>query len=161
MEEGIWVGQDGKQQGPYDEADVRRWVAEGRFGRDAVGWRKGLPDWVPLATLLGRAAAPPAPPPMASRPAFSDPATSRPDGWAATTHAHRDDPQHTDVDRQSLPPPPSLHWALVVLFTILTLGIFGLVWPFIQANWVRRIDGESKARLMLGVALTCYSWAIS
>ena len=159
MEEGIWVGQDGKQQGPYGEAEVRRWVAEGRFGRDAVAWRKGMPDWVPLATLLGEreAAPPPAPPPpMASRPASFRGTEPQSDDWAAAMDARRRDQQQAYVDRRSLPTPPSLHWGLVVLFTILTLGIFGIVWPFIQANWVRRIDGESNAKLMLGLSITCY-----
>jgi Pilin (bacterial filament)/GYF domain 2 len=159
MEEGIWVGQDGKQQGPYDEADVRRWLAEGRFGRDAVAWRKGMPDWVPLATLFGEpaAAAPPpvAPPPMASRPASFSGTAPQPDDWVAAMDARRRDQQQTP-DRNSLPPPPSLHWGLVLLFTILTFGIFGIVWPFIQANWVRRVDGESNAKLMLGLSITCY-----
>ena len=159
MEEGIWIGQDGKQQGPYSEADVRRWMAEGRFGRDAVAWRKGMPDWVPLATLLGEpaAAAPPpvAPPPVASRASFAG-AAPQADDWASAMDARRHEQQETYSNRRSLPAPPSLHWGLVVLFTILTLGIFGIVWPFIQANWVRRIDGESNAKLMLGLSITCY-----
>jgi Tfp pilus assembly major pilin PilA len=45
---------------------------------------------------------------------------------------------------------------LVWLFTILTLGIFGLVWPFIQANWVRKIDGRCNAILLLGLAMGCF-----
>jgi hypothetical protein len=158
MEEGIWVGQDGKQEGPCSEADVRRWLAEGRFGRDAVAWRKGMPDWVPLTTLLGErpAAAPASPPPMAARPASFSGSAARAADWAATVEARRDDQQQTYANRKSLPSPPSLHWALVVLFTILTLGIFGIVWPFIQANWVRRIDEQSSAKTMLGLAITCY-----
>lgn len=156
MEEGIWVGQDGKQHGPYGEADVRRWLAEGRFGRDAVGWRKGMPDWVPLATLLGEsvaAAPPPAPPPMASRPATFTGRAPQADDWADALDA-RDQPTYSS--RSALPSPPSLHWGLVLLFTVLTFGIFGIVWPFIQANWVRRIDEQSNAKLMLGLSIACY-----
>jgi type II secretory pathway pseudopilin PulG len=159
MEDGIWVGRDGKQQGPYSEADVRRWLAEGRFGRDAVGWRKGMSDWAPLASLLREpvaAAPPPAPPPATPRPATFEGRAPRRDGWADTANAYGSDEQPTYASRRDLPPPPSMHWGLVILFTILTLGIFGIVWPFIQANWVRRIDGESNAKLMLGLSITCY-----
>lgn len=156
MEEGIWVGQDGRKLGPYSEADVRHWTTEGRFNRDAVAWREGMPDWVPLATLLGRAAAPPplAPPPMGPPLAF--PGAPPHGDWAHAMAARRDSQQQGHADRSSLPTPPSMHWGLVLLFTILTLGIFGIVWPFIQASWVRKIDRQSNATLLLGLALGCY-----
>lgn len=57
------------------------------------------------------------------------------------------------ADRAYLPPPPSLHWGWVFLFSILTLGIFAVVWPFIQANWVRKIDPRSIAWPMLWLSL--------
>ena len=57
------------------------------------------------------------------------------------------------ADRAYLLPPPSLHWGWVLLFTILTFGIFAIVWPFIQAGWVRRIDPQSSASLMLWLSL--------
>lgn len=158
--EGIWIGQDGKKYGPYSLADVRHWVAEGRFGATTVAWREGLPDWVPLATLLAGPAhaAPPAmaPPPMAPPPPAFAGAASQGEGGVAAMDARRRDQQPSHASRGSLPPPPSLHWGLVVLFTILTLGIFGIVWPFIQANWVRKIDRHSNATLILGLALGCY-----
>lgn len=47
--------------------------------------------------------------------------------------------------RRTVPPPPQLHWALVLLFTVVTLGIFYLVWIIVQARWVKRIDPESQA----------------
>jgi len=59
------------------------------------------------------------------------------------------------ADRAALPAPPSLHWGWVFLFSVLSFGIFAVVWPFIQANWVRRIDPRSNATLMLGAALGC------
>ncbi|MBD8871484.1 pilin [Rhodanobacter sp. DHB23] len=70
-------------------------------------------------------------------------------------HANRQGrPSHTEAaDRACLPPPPSLHWGWVFLLSVLTLGIFAVVWPFIQANWVRRIDPRSSASLMLWLSL--------
>lgn len=68
--------------------------------------------------------------------------------------AHRDD-YSSAADNAGIPTPPSLHWALVWLFAILTCGIFGLVWPFIQASWVRKIDPRSNAMLLLGLATAC------
>ena len=43
------------------------------------------------------------------------------------------------------PPPPSLHWALVLLLSWITLGLFGTVWMFVQSIWVKNIDPQSKA----------------
>lgn len=54
-----------------------------------------------------------------------------------------------------MPTPPSLHWGWVLLFSVLSFGIFAIVWPFIQANWVRKIDPRSSAMPMLGMALGC------
>jgi len=52
----------------------------------------------------------------------------------------------------NVPKPPSLHWALVLLFSLLTGGILFLVWMFRQAAWVRRIDPMSKALRVLVIA---------
>ena len=53
----------------------------------------------------------------------------------------------------SAPLPPRLHWALVLLFTVLTFGVFFVAWIFIQAAWVRKIHPESKAMTLLFVYL--------
>lgn len=50
-----------------------------------------------------------------------------------------------------LPPPPKLHWGLVVLFSLLTLGLFYIVWLFVQSTWVRRIDPRSNATALMSV----------
>ncbi len=49
------------------------------------------------------------------------------------------------VAAASFPPPPKLHWGLLLSFTILTLGIFMVVWLFIQSSWAKKIDPESNA----------------
>lgn len=44
------------------------------------------------------------------------------------------------------PSPPALHWGWVLLLSIVTLGLFYIVWIFVQAVWVRRrIDRKSHA----------------
>jgi len=44
-----------------------------------------------------------------------------------------------------MPKPPRLHWGFVLLFQIVTFGLFNAVWLLVQANWVRRVNGTSKA----------------
>jgi hypothetical protein len=50
----------------------------------------------------------------------------------------------------NVPLPPKLHWGWVLLLTIVTAGLFYVIWGFVQAVWVRRIDRESNAlKLMI------------
>jgi hypothetical protein len=44
----------------------------------------------------------------------------------------------------ALPAPPSLHWAVVLILSILTLGIFFMIWWGVQAFWVKRLTGCSR-----------------
>ncbi len=41
--------------------------------------------------------------------------------------------------------PPGMHWGLVLILALVTCGIFGLVWMFLQAGFVKKIDPASKA----------------
>jgi len=154
--EKIWIAQNGERSGPFDEADVRRWLAEGRYNEQTLAWRQGLAEWVPLYSLFPERAS--TPPPTATPPA-SAPATFSAADRPGATH-HLDEPtsvyrEPAQTLRNTLPAAPSLHWGLVLLFSILTLGIFAVVWPFIQANWVRKIDSDSKAMMLLGAGLGC------
>jgi len=135
-----WIGQNGQKYGPYTEANVRQWIGEGRFGPETLTWCDGMAAWAPLKQVFPDAAA-------VEPPAFKAPPAPPGDFFSG-------DPSDAPAQRRAdLPPPPSLHWGMVLLLTIVTLGIFGIVWPFIQAGWVRKIDGSSRARLLLGLAL--------
>ena len=41
--------------------------------------------------------------------------------------------------------PPNLHWSLVLLFTILTCGLFSAIWNLVQAEWMKKVAPQSKA----------------
>ena len=45
---------------------------------------------------------------------------------------------------RSFPPPPRLPWGWVLALSIVTLGIFGMIWMVVQANWVRKVTRNSK-----------------
>jgi Tfp pilus assembly major pilin PilA len=162
-EDAIWIGQDGQKYGPYTEADVRQRLADGKLTGDTLAWRNGLAEWIPLATMFPKTAArePPPPPPVRafggayagpSSAVDTNPATFS-DGYSAR---HSGESETADAERAALPAPPSLHWGLVLLFTALTFGIFGIIWPFIQAAWVRKIDGQSRATLLMAIAVACF-----
>ncbi len=152
----IWIGQNGERYGPYSGENVRQWLKEGKLQSDALAWRNGMADWVSLASLFPPTAVEGSlPPPMAS--AVVSPFADTQAGYAPESFAAQgdDSPHATRAEHVNFPEPPSLHWGLVWLFTGLTLGIFGLIWPFIQASWVRKIDPRSKATLLLGFAMGC------
>jgi hypothetical protein len=54
------------------------------------------------------------------------------------------------------PSPPRLHWGWVLALNILTRGFFGFVWLIVQANWVRKVRGESIAFALAIVHLLFY-----
>ena len=51
------------------------------------------------------------------------------------------------------PDPPNLHWGLVLLFSVLTCGVFILVWEIVLAFWVKKVDPESKSVFYYGGAV--------
>jgi hypothetical protein len=51
----------------------------------------------------------------------------------------------TPVASQNAPKPLSLHWAIVLVLSIVTLGLFTFLWIFRQARFARKIDTSSKA----------------
>jgi hypothetical protein len=61
----IFIFKDGRQEGPYSLEEVRRLRADGKLMNSDYAWQDGLPDWTPLASIPGIAAAitPPTVPP--------------------------------------------------------------------------------------------------
>jgi len=58
------------------------------------------------------------------------------------------------ANRQALPAPPSLHWAIVLAFSVVTLGAFAWIWAFVQAVFVKRLTGTWKPLIWLSVPLS-------
>jgi hypothetical protein len=133
------VARGGQQYGPYTLDQLRDYFNQGSVQSTDLVWSPGMTTWRPVSDVLTPAAAPGAPlPPTAEAPQalpVSSPSVP-PSGEVA-----------------AYPKPPSLHWALVLLFAVLTCGIFSLVWMFIQAWWVRRIDPTCKALFVLAVGI--------
>ena len=123
-----WYEQDGQQAGPVTAAGIARLVAEGRLGPAHRVWRDGMAGWEPLGSVreLAEAVAarpPPAPPPLGARaPAAPPPGptTPVPAGPGATTWA----PPAGTVAAPAL---EQVSVATVLLLSIVTVGIYGLV----------------------------------
>jgi hypothetical protein len=64
-------------------------------------------------------------------------------------------PAPSPVPAASGPMPPDMHWALVLVFASVSCGLFGLVWLFIEASFMKKIDRASKAILFLILGFVC------
>jgi hypothetical protein len=54
------------------------------------------------------------------------------------------------------PSPPDLHWGIVLALWLVTCGLFGTVWLFVQAVWLRKVQPGAQALtyLIIGFGLT-------
>lgn len=141
----VHVSRNGVSFGPYEESQATALFASGNIAPTDLVWKEGMPAWREAVEIFGVRSVPPAvrPPPISNPTAavIARPATNQPrQAYETNTGAHR---QATTSLEQSLP--PKLHWGLVLLFTVLTVGIFALVWIFIQSNWIKKLDPASNA----------------
>jgi hypothetical protein len=122
------VSRNGQMYGPYTLEDLQRYVASGNVLLTDLAKSEDMPDWVPVAQILGSAGTP-----LAS-PAYPTPAAY---------------PQPPAV---AYPDPPNLNWGLELLLGFLTCGLFVVVWNLIIAAWANRIQPASKALMYYIVA---------
>jgi hypothetical protein len=132
------LARGGHQYGPFTLEQLRDQYSQGTVQATDLIWCAGMVAWSPVGEVLGPAVAPAAPPPL-------DPETLR--------APSRSPAPVLRSENVAFPKPPSLHWALVMLFTALTCGLFGLVWMFVHAVWVRRIDPTCNALFVLAVGI--------
>jgi hypothetical protein len=126
---------NGQEYGPYTPADLQKYLADGSIRPSDQARTEDMRNWVPLSQLLGGAGetqSPPSPP-------------TQPPAWTRAEQRPQQGPL--------FPLPPSMHWGLVLLLTIVTCGLFALIWLFIQASWVKKIDPVSRSTFFLGVGL--------
>jgi len=121
------VSRNGQMYGPYTLEDLQRYVAAGNILPTDLAKGDDMPDWVPVAQILGAAGAP-APPTYATPAAY---------------------PQQPGV---AYPDPPNLNWGLELLLGFLTCGLFVIVWNLIIASWANRIQPASKALMYYIIA---------
>jgi hypothetical protein len=136
-----WVAPGGQQQGPFSLADVRRMIAEGRVSTTDLAWAEGLPNWAPLSQVIPAetpAYAPAPPSPVAAQPNYGSLGAQPAAAPMAAPSAG--------------PIPPNLHWALVLIISMFTFGLFGIVWIFVESSFVKRIDPRNISRALFIVA---------
>jgi hypothetical protein len=48
----IFIYKNKQQYGPYDDAQIAEWLRMGQCSPQDYGWREGMTDWQPLASVL-------------------------------------------------------------------------------------------------------------
>jgi uncharacterized protein DUF4339 len=123
------VSRNGQMYGPYTLEDLQRYVASGNVLPTDLAKSEDMPDWLPVAQILGTAGAPAVPAPVYAAP----PAYPQPAGTA-------------------YPDPPNLNWGLELLLGFLTCGVFVIVWNLVIASWANRVQPASKALMYYIIA---------
>lgn len=111
-----FISREGQQYGPYTLADLQRYVASGEVLLTDLATSEGMTTPVPVGQIVGNIAAP---------------APYQPGPALAASAFY--------------PDPPNLHWGLVLLFGVLSCGIFSIVWDIVQASWLKKVEPYSKA----------------
>lgn len=125
-----FIKRDLQEYGPYTLSELQRYVASGNVLLTDLCHSEGATDWLPVSQVIGNIPVPQAAP--------------------APTQA-----SIAAAAAAQYPAPPSLHWALVLLLGIVTCGIFLWVWAIVQANWVRKVQPNSKGMVLWSFAILC------
>ncbi|MBB5342229.1 DUF4339 domain-containing protein [Tunturibacter empetritectus] len=120
------VSRNGQMYGPYTLEDLQRYVASGNVLPTDMAKSDTMPDWVPVAQILGSAGVP-ATASYAAPVAYSQPTNAYPD-------------------------PPNLNWVLELLLGFLTCTLFVVVWNLVIAAWANKVQPASKALMFYIIA---------
>lgn len=111
-----FITRDDQRYGPYTLADLQRYVSSGEILLTDLAQSEGMSAPLPVSQIIGTIS-------VSQSPVFAGPAS------LATAY----------------PDPPNLHWALVLLFGIISCGLFIAAWDIVQAVWMRQVAPQSKA----------------
>ncbi len=167
-----FILRNGQQYGPYSQANLQLYLSVGNISLNDLGRTEAMNEWLPLAQIMSNPALSPPPAPAGGPGAVyngfnAPPPTTVPNGTSyAGYNVQRIPPPNSTPTCTGYPvkpgmtvgsttplPPGGMHWAVLLLLAVVTLGLFGTIWAFVQANWVRKIDQQSKAILFLVISL--------
>jgi uncharacterized membrane protein HdeD (DUF308 family) len=147
------------EYGPYTLADLQRYVAQGSILLTDMARSEGMTEWAPLSQIMGNI--PIQTPPVTPAASATPVATGTPVATATPVYAVGTVYSGAAVSPQAsnaYPIPPDLHWALVLLIGWFC-SLFPLIWLFVEAGFVRKLDRTSNFMTFL-IAGMC-TWVVS
>ena len=140
------VARNGQTYGPYTLEELQRYVASGNVLLTDSAKSADMADWIPVSQLLGS---------VTGASPF-DPVTGAPAPGYAPAAAAFPGASLVYGSAIAFPDPPNLSWGLLLLFGLLTCGVFTVIYDLIQAFWWKRILPSSRVVLLYGIAYACY-----
>jgi hypothetical protein len=138
------------EYGPYTLADLQRYVAQGSILLTDLTRSEGMTEWTPVSQVLGNI---PVQVPVATMQVPGSPTYGSASGGTGTVYSGT--PSYAGQAVSATPGgpvPPDFHWALVLLVGFFC-NLFQLIWLFVEAGFVKKIDRESKAVALLAASL--------
>jgi hypothetical protein len=135
-----FIKRESTEYGPYSLSDLQKYVASGNILLTDLCRSEGLTEWVPVSQVIGNIPVPVA----ATQPAA---------GGGANAGAYGSQAGYAAPMTEQFPPPPSLHWAVVLLLTFVTCGIFSMIWLVVEMLWIKKVKPNSKSAIYLTVAV--------
>ena len=150
-----FIKRDLNEYGPYSLADLQKYVASGNILLTDLCRSDGLTDWVPVSQVIGNIPVPA----VAPQPAAPQPGAGTVYGGGAGAPAYGSQGAYAAPVGQQYPPPPSLHWGIVLLLTVLTCGIFAMIWLVVEMLWIKKVKPDTKSATYLTIAV-CFWLAL-
>jgi len=139
------VTRNGQSYGPYTLDDLQRYVASGNVLPTDLAKSDEMDEWTPVAQVLGGSIA------------AAGGAMVAPYAGGVAPYAGGVAPVYPAGGGVPYPDPPNLHWALVLLIGVFTCGLFLVVWEFVQAVWMRKVNPRSNALFFyIGAAIIAF-----
>ncbi len=140
------VSRNGQMYGPYTLEDLQRYLQTGNVLPSDLAKSEEMTNWLPVSQILG----------ISSQPIH--PSATGTQGFGAQTFGAQTVgaqapgylPAMSGVSAAgafagAYPDPPNLNWGLVLLFGILTCGLFSIIWEIVIAAFSKKLDPASKA----------------
>jgi hypothetical protein len=137
-----YVKRDSEQYGPYSLADLQRYLAQGNIAPTDLARSEGLDQWVEVQQIVGNIAVQQPPPPgpnYGQVPVY-------PQGMSGPI-------VYAPAASPTGPMPPGLHWALVLLLSIITCYIFAMIWMFVEAAYAQKLKTSSTPLLFYALGV--------
>jgi hypothetical protein len=126
-----FVIRDGQSYGGYSLADLQRYVADGSISMNDMARSEAMPNLLTVQQILGNI---PPPPVYVPPPNYGEVPGYIPQQQATAG-----------------PMPPGMNWGLLLFLYLVTCGLFGLIWVFVQASFVKKIKPDSSALMWYAI----------